>query len=48
MLMSNETTPTVFPIIQHNFASEGFICIILLMHVVVKVSSVNLTTDHVI
>ena len=38
----------MWPIKQHNFISERFICIILLQLVKVKVNRLNFTTDHVI
>ena len=49
-LMHNEIIPIVimWPIMQHNFTSESFICIILLLPGKVKVNRSNFTTDHVI
>ena len=48
--MYNLTVPVVImlPIRQHNFTSESFVCIILLLLVRVQVNRLKFTTDHVI
>ena len=48
--MYNETKPIVimWPIREHDFTSEGFICTILLLVVTVEVNRLNFTADHVI
>ena len=49
-LIHNRATPIVvtWPIRQHHFTSESFICIILLLLDRVKVARSNFTTGHVI
>ena len=49
-LIHNQATPFVvtWPIRQHHFTSESFICIILLLLDRVKVARSNFTTGYVI